>query len=76
MDTRTGNIYDYANKQALAAASEANPYLVSISREERRKLARYDAPNRPAKLVALRATAAERNKAKAARKARRIQRRK
>jgi hypothetical protein len=76
MDMKTGIIRDFDDKAKLALALEENPNLVRISREERRKLARYDAPNRPAKLVEIRATAAARNKAKAARKARRIQRRK
>lgn len=76
MDKKTGIIYDFDGKQKLAQALDGNPNLVRISREERRKLTRYDAPNRPAKLVEMRATNASRNKAKSARKARRIQRRK
>ena len=31
MDTRTGEIFDFKNKQELKKASEANPYLVEIN---------------------------------------------
>jgi len=74
MDMQTGRIFDFEDKAQLTKEQSENPYLVRLSRAERRKLAAYDEASRPAALVSLRATSKERNKAKAARKARRAQR--
>ena len=76
MDTRTGIIHEFKDDAQLKAALSENLHLTKLSRAERRKLQRSDALDRPVRLVTMRACAASRNKAKAARKARRIQRRK
>jgi hypothetical protein len=67
----TGQFCDSDSYMELGAALERNRDLVKISRYERRKLARYEVSSRPAELSRLRAISANRNKAKAARKARR-----
>jgi hypothetical protein len=74
MDMRTGRIFDFESDGQLEQALKERESLVKLSRSERRKLALYEEAARPAELTRLRSISADRNKAKAARKARRKQR--
>lgn len=78
METRTGNIYEYADDKAREQALKTNPHLTPLSRAERRKLERVPAAERMSLLDELRSVAhsyhgdaTNSNAAKRARKARR-----
>lgn len=77
MDTRTGNIYEYADRKTRELALGANPHLTPLTRAERRKLETVPAAERPSLLNELRAVAHNfhetkrgRNRAKRERKGR------